>query len=101
MSFRRRKPAKITYQLLRYIDENDEATKWDLTKIVGTTSQFDHYVTNFLMRKGFIEERREDRFYFYSMTPNGKNLFSVLRQDNLFKAILRISGKRLSSEEII
>ena len=101
MSFRRRKPAKITYQLLRFIDENGEATKLDLTKIVGTTSQFDHYVINFLMRKGFVEERQEDRYYFYSMTSSGRDLYSVLRKDNLFKAILRISGKRLSREETI
>ena len=63
MSFRRRKPAKITYQLLRCIDENGEATKWDLTKIVGTTGQFDHYVTNYLMRNGFVEERQENRTF--------------------------------------
>lgn len=96
---RRRKPAEITYKLLRCISENGEATKWDLTKIVGTTSQFDSYVTNYLMKEGLVEERQENGFYFYSMTENGRLMYSVLRKDNLFKAMRRISGNRLSREE--
>ena len=75
MSFRRRKPADITYKLLREIAEEGEATKWDLTKIVGTTSQFDGYVTNFLMKNGFVSERQEGRFYFYSLSEHGKELY--------------------------
>ena len=61
MSLLRRKPAEITYKLFRCMAEKGEARKWDLTKIVGTSSQFDHYVANFLMRKGFVEERKEGR----------------------------------------
>jgi predicted transcriptional regulator len=96
VSFRRRKPADITYKLLRCIDEQGEATRWDLTKIVGTTSQFDGYVTNFLMKNGFVSERQEGRHYFYSLSERGKELHSLLKKDYLMKAVSRISGKRLS-----
>jgi len=101
MSFPRRKPAEITYKLLRCIDESGEVTKWDLTKIVGTTGQFEHYVDNYLIRNKLVEERQEGRYYFYKMTKFGEELFSVLKKDFLFKAILQISGKRLSREDIL
>ena len=98
MSSRRRKPAEITYKLLRCIDEEGEATKWDLTKIVGTTSQFDSYVSEYLIKNNFVSERREGRHYYYSITKLGDELYSLLRKDNLFKAVLRIGGKRLTRE---
>jgi predicted transcriptional regulator len=98
LSFRRRKPAEITYKLLRCIDEDGEATKWDLTKIVGTTSQFDSYVSEYLIENGFISERQEGRYYFYSLTKLGEELYSLLKKDKLFKAVLKISGKRLTRQ---
>ena len=101
MSVTRRKPATITYKLLRCIAENGEARKWDLTKIVGTTGQFDHYVRDYLMKQNMVEERVDGRFKFYKMTKFGEEMYQVLKKDHLFKAILQISGKRLQSEDII
>ncbi len=101
MSFRRRRPAEITYKLLRCIVEDGEATKWDLTKIVGTTSQFDSYVSGYLIKNRFVSERQDGRHYFYTITKLGEELYSLLRKDALFKAVLRISGKRLSREEAV
>ena len=100
MSFRRRRPAEITYKLLKCISDDGEATKWDLTKIVGTTSQFDGYVSEYLINYGFVSERQEGRYYFYSLTKLGEELYSLLKKDKLFKAVLKISGKRLSREEL-
>lgn len=100
MSFRRRKPVEITYKLLRCIVEDGEATKWDLTKIVGTTSQFDSYVQESLVNKGFITERKDGRHYFYSLSKKGEEFYSLLKKDYLLKAVLRISGKRLKREDL-
>lgn len=98
MSFRRQRPAEITYKLLRCIVEDGEATKGDLIKIVGTTSQFESYVSEYLILNGFVAERQDGRNYFYSLTKIGQELYSLLKKDYLFKAVLRISGKRLSRE---
>jgi predicted transcriptional regulator len=101
LSFRRRRPAEITYKLLRCIIEDGEATKWDLTKIVGTTSQFESYVSEYLILNGFVAERQDGRNYFYSLTKLGEELYSLLKKDALFKAVIRISGKRLSREVVV
>ena len=92
---------EITYKLLKCIDDdNGETTRWALTKIVGTSSQFRSYVGTNLIDKGFVTERIEGRHYFYSLTKIGKELYSLLKKDYLLKAVMRISGKRLSREDI-
>lgn len=50
----------MTYEILRYLKYN-EASKWDLIKIIGNNRQFDHWVTGFLVEDGFVLEpnRRE------------------------------------------
>ena len=91
----------ITYKLLKCIDDDDgETNRWDLTKIVGSPSQFRSYVGANLVETGFVSERKEGRHYFYSLTKIGKEFYSLLKKDYLLKAVLRISGKRLKREDL-
>ena len=39
-------------------------SKWDLTKVVGTESQFHYWIEEFLFKDKFVEEQRKsNRFY--------------------------------------
>jgi predicted transcriptional regulator len=96
MSFPRRKPSRIALELLDCIDQKEgKATKWDLIKILGNESQFQHWVTNFLMKDKFIKELQESNHTFYSKTENGQFFHKLLKNGKIVDALLRVSGKRL------
>ena len=101
MSFPRRRAAEITYKILNWVNENTESSRWDLIKITGNEMQFNHYVTDFLLKKDCLVERVEGRNYFYKLTQRGKEFHSVLKKDYLFKMVVQVSGGRLRSEEVI
>ena len=91
----RRSPSEIALQLLRAIAE-DKASKWDLTKILGNTSQFRHWVEDFLIQDRLIMETREGRVTYYILTPRGELFYQLLRNGDVLRSILRLSGKRLN-----
>ena len=93
----RRHPGEIALQLLRAIAE-DKASKWELTKILGNTAQFRHWVEDFLIKDRLIEETREGRVTYYSLTPRGELFYDLLRNGDVLRSILRLSGKRLNLE---
>jgi predicted transcriptional regulator len=96
MSFPRRKPSRIALELLNCVDQKGgKASKWDLIKILGNESQFQHWVTGFLMKDGFIEEIQESNHTFYRKTENGEFFHRLLKNGKVIHALLRVSGKRL------
>ena len=98
MSSSRREPSQIALELLDCIDEEGEATRWDLIKILGNTSQFHHWVEEFLVKEEFVEERRESRNYFYKKTETGELFHTLLKNGMIMKALLRVSGRRLKMD---
>ena len=84
---------EIAYELLRFIQLN-EATKWDLIKIVGNNRQFDHWVSEFLVKDGFVS-RPNDVDNFYQLTEEGSLLLRLLRKGNLMNSLFKLSGSRL------
>jgi hypothetical protein len=96
MSFPRRKPSRIALELLDCIDKKEgKASKWDLIKILGNESQFQHWVTNFLIKDKFIKEIHESNHSFYSKTEAGEFFHKLLKNGKIVDALLRVSGKRL------
>lgn len=96
MSFPRRKPSRIALELLDCINQKEgKATKWDLIKILGNESQFQYWVTNFLMKDKFIKELQESNHTFYCKTENGEFFHKLLKNGKIVDALLRVSGKRL------
>lgn len=89
-----RNPAQIAFQLLSFIDEKGRATRWDLIKILGNTRQFGHWVEGFLLKDGFVVEQKGDAL-FYTLTTNGELLLRLLKNGNVMRSIVRLSGKRL------
>lgn len=96
MSSSKRSPSQIALELLNCIDEKGEASRWDLIKILGNTWQFHHWVEDFLMKEKFVEERRQSRNRFYRKTESGELFHQLLRNGKMVKALLRVSGKRLT-----
>ena len=88
-----RTPVEMAYEILRFISYN-EATKWDLVKIVGNNRQFEHWVTGFLVEDGFVLEPDRDTEYF-RLSSEGEILLSLLKKGNLMNSIFKLSGKRL------
>ena len=96
MSFPRRPPSRIALELLDCIDQKEgKASKWDLIKILGNESQFQHWVTNFLVKDRFIKEIQESNRNFYCKTENGEFFHRLLKNGKIVQALLRVSGKRL------
>jgi predicted transcriptional regulator len=97
--FPRRKPSIIALELLKCIDQNNgKASKWDLIKILGNESQFQKWVTDFLIKDKFIVEKQESNHSFYVKTSKGEQLHKLLKNGDLLRAFLRLSGKRLRRE---
>jgi predicted transcriptional regulator len=90
-----RDPVQIAYQLLGFIEEKGRATRWDLIKILGNTRQFGHWIKGFLLKDKFVVEEQEGNTHYYSLTPNGDLLLRLLRNGNVMRSIVRLSGKRL------
>jgi predicted transcriptional regulator len=96
MSFPRRAPTSIALELLDCIDEKGgRASKWDLIKIVGNETQFQHWITEFLYKEKLIEEIRESNHCFYKKTENGELFHRLLENGKVVRALLRVGGKRL------
>ena len=96
MAFPRRKPSIIALELPNCIDQNNaRASKWDLIKILGNESQFQHWITEFLINDKFITVNQESNHVFYSKTQTGELLHRLLRNGKVLRAFLRLSGKRL------
>jgi predicted transcriptional regulator len=93
----RRRPSEIAFELLNAIN-SDRATKWELTKILGNTAQFRHWVEDFLLKDKLVEESMEGRVTYYSLTVRGELLYSLLKNGDVMRSILRLSGKRLNSD---
>jgi predicted transcriptional regulator len=99
MSFPRRKPSRIALELLNCIDQKQgKASKWDLIKILGNESQFQHWITNFLVKDRLVEEIQESNRCFYRKTDSGEFFHRLLKNGKIVQAMLRVSGKRLRSE---
>ena len=96
MSYPRRPPSRIALELLDCIDQKDgKALKWDLIKILGNESQFQQWVTIFLIKDNFIKEIQEANRTFYCKTESGQFFHKLLKNGKLVNALLRVSGKRL------
>ena len=96
MSFPRRKPARIALDLFDCVDDqNGQASKWDLIKVVGTESQFHFWIEEFLLKDNFIEEYQASSHSFYRKTESGELLHRMLKNGKIMQALVRVSGKRL------
>ena len=91
----RRSPDVIALELLNCVEENGEATKWDLIKVLGNETQFRLWIENFLLAERVLTERREGRRYYYKKTERGELFHKLLRSGNLIKLFSRVSGRRL------
>lgn len=95
MSVHRRTSIRITYEVLKYIKDNSSTSRWDLEKVLGNKTQFDNYLTDFLIKEGMVIETNDGKIYNYTLTELGEHFFILLSKDDIVKAFLRISGKRL------
>ena len=96
MAFPRRTPSIIALELLNCIDQNNgKASKWDLIKILGNESQFRNWITEFLIKDKFITEKQESNHAFYVKTATGELLHKLLKNGDVVRAFLKLSGNRL------
>ena len=93
----RRTPDTIALAILDAVAVKGEATKWDLIKVLGNDAQFRLWVEDFLLPDKVLEERRENRNYFYTLTERGELFYRVLQSGNMIRLFNRISGKRLKT----
>ena len=91
----RRSPDVIALDLLNCVEENGEATKWDLIKVLGNEAQFGLWIERFFLTERVLVERREGRRYYYKKTERGELFHKLLRSGNLIKLFSRVSGRRL------
>ena len=91
----RRSPNSIALELLDCIEEREQATKWDLVKVLGNETQFRLWITKFFIKEKVIVERREGRRYYYTKTERGELLHKLLKSGNLIKLFTSLSGRRL------
>ena len=92
---KRRSPDTIALELLNIFEEKIEASKWDLIKVLGNDTQFNIWIEDFFLPEKVLEERREGRNYYYTMTERGKLFHRLLKSGNMIKIFNRVSGKRL------
>jgi hypothetical protein len=96
LAFPRRTPSIIALELLNCIDQNNgKASKWDLIKILGNESQFRNWITEFLIKDKFIAEKQESNHAFYVKTKTGEFLHKLLKNGDVVRAFLKLSGNRL------
>jgi predicted transcriptional regulator len=91
----RRSPNSIALELLDCIEEKEQATKWDLVKVLGNETQFRIWITKFFIKEKIIVERREGRHYYYTKTERGELFHKLLKSGNLIKLFTSLSGRRL------
>ena len=92
----RRTPSEIALELFNVIEMDGKASRWELIKILGNTAQFRHWVDDFLLEDGLVNEIREGRSIYYVKTVRGDLLHKLLKNVNVMKSFLKISGKRLN-----
>ena len=92
---KRRPPDTIALELLNILEEKTEASKWDLIKVLGNDTQFKIWIEDFFLPEKVLEERREGRNYYYTMTERGKLFHRLLKSGNMIKIFNKVSGKRL------
>ena len=90
----KRRPSDIALELFNAISP-DRASKWELTKILGNTAQFRHWVENFLLKDELVIESAEGRVTYYSLTSRGELFYTLLKNGAVMRSLLRLSGKRL------
>ncbi len=95
MSHPRRTASKIALDILDVIEEKEEASKWDLLKVVGNSQQFTHWIEDFFLKEKIIEEKVEGRYYYYRITERGELFHKLLKSGNMVDLFNRVSGKRL------
>ena len=91
----RRSPNSIALELLDCIEQREQATKWDLVKVLGNETQFRIWITEFFIKEKIIFERREGRRYYYTKTERGELFHKLLKSGNLIKLFNSLSGRRL------
>jgi len=94
----RRSPDIIALELLNCVDENGEASKWDLIKVLGNETQFMLWIEKFFLAEKVLVERREGRRYYYRKTERGELFHKLLRNSSLIKLFSSVSGRRLRLE---
>ena len=90
----RRTPDEIALQLLETLHKG-ETTKWGLIKVLGNETQFKLWIEDFFIPEKILEEHREGRNYFYTITERGILFHQLLKNGNMIKIFNKISGKRL------
>ena len=91
----RRPPDVIALELLNTLEAVGESSKWDLVKVLGNDVMFKNWVDDFFLPEGILEERREGRNYYYTMTELGGQFHRFLKNGNIIKLFSRVSGRRL------
>lgn len=91
----RRTPSKIALEILECVENNEDANKWDLIKVLGNEAQFRLWVEDFFLAEGVLAERREGARYFYSKTERGELLHRLLKTGYMLRIIDRVSGRKL------
>lgn len=91
-----RSPSEIALELFDLIDKDGRASKWEIIKVLGNTAQFRHWVDDFLLKDGLITEIQDGRVSYYVKTRRGSQFHRLLKNGNIMRSFLRISGKRLS-----
>ena len=91
----RRSPDMIALELLNRVEASGESSKWDLIKVLGNDVMFKNWMEDFFLPEGILEERREGRNYYYTMTDLGRQFHRFLKNGNIIKLFNRVSGRRL------
>ena len=91
----RRTPDMIALEVLECVEENGQATKWDLIKILGNERQFRLWIEKFFLLEGVLVEDRDGNRYRYEKTQRGELFHKLLRTGSLIKLFTRVSGRRL------
>jgi len=85
----------IALEILDCVEDNKEATKWDLIKVLGNEAQFGVWIERFFLVDKILEERREGRNYFFGKTERGELLHKLLKSGYMIRILGRVSGKKL------
>jgi len=85
----------IALEILECIENNEEAKKWDLIKVLGNEAQYGVWIERFFLPEKLIEESREGRNYRYKKTELGELLHKLLKSGSLIRVFNRVRGRKL------
>ena len=91
----RRTPSMIALEILECIENNEEAKKWDLIKVLGNEAQYGVWIERFFLPEKLIEESREGRNYRYKKTERGELLHKLLKSGSMIRVFDRVRGRKL------